>query len=72
MVADSDELWDLGRNRERNSHLIDLSRGELIDSLDRHRIAGRSVIIHPATVSVVPRKRGVWHASDDRRGQDKG
>src|SRR5271155_1800221 len=72
MLADSDEQWDLGRNREHNPLLIDLSRRELIDSLDRHRIAGRGVIIHPATVSVSPRKGGVRHESDDRRGQDKG
>ena len=73
MVADSDKLWDLGRNREHNSHLIDLSRRELIDSLDWYRITGRGVILHRASVLVVSqREGGVRHEGDDGRGQDKG
>jgi len=73
MVADSDEKRDPRRDRDLNSKLIDLSRRELIDTLDRYRITGHGVILHRASVLMVPqREGGVRHEGDDGGGQDKG
>jgi hypothetical protein len=72
MVADPDVKRDLGRNRELNSQLINLSRRELINSLDRYRITSRGVEFHPGPAPVPPCEGGVRHEGHDGRGQGKG